>query len=215
MNTPISSIPQDTWYWENRPKDDKKRDWEVRGSNWVEDYKKSINHPHREYLVDILHAHPCESLLEVGANAGPNLHLFHEEFPKMNLAGIDASRLAAFYGSTDEVPIRVGNVLKIPYADKSFDCVLADAVLMYVPPEEIRDAMREICRVAKKHVILVEWHDESVEGVVKDFHYARNYTKHLEYYGFEVEMIKITPVEWNTQTWYTNGYYYLGTKKKE
>ena len=213
MNTNTwKDIPQTKMYWVDRPNSDRKMDRNKESKNWIEDYKNSVNHPHRKKTLEILRRLEPSSLLEVGANCGPNLALIQAAFPHMTLKGIEPSRQAAFAGATEEYDILIGDASHLPFGIGAFDCVLADAVLMYVPPEEIRDAMREICRVAKKHVILVEWHDESVEGVVKDFHYARNYTKHLEYYGFEVEMIKITEEMWPTEKWVNNGYYYVGTK---
>jgi trans-aconitate methyltransferase len=45
----------------------------------------------------------------------------------------------------------------VSYPAKSIDVVLCDAVLMYVPPHKIADAISEMCRLACRGVVISAW----------------------------------------------------------
>ena len=51
-------------------------------------------------------------------------------------------------------PDIVGNVLKIPFQDNSFDVILCAEVLEHLPFEEFDKALEELERVSKKYVVL-------------------------------------------------------------
>lgn len=206
--------PQDDKYWINRPLTDEKRDWQNQGENWVEDYNLSTDHPHRiEIIKAIISLSPVESVLEIGCNAGPNLKKISYAFTGIQLAGIDvnydAIQIAKKY--LPHAILGIGSAIEdYDFYDRSFGITICDAVLMYVPPEYIGKAAEEINRVTRKGIILCEWHDESEEGVVKDFHWARNYEKIFKRYGWELKNIKkITKEIWPSENWIKNGYIYV------
>lgn len=204
-----AKIAWDAKYWIDRELDDPKRDWEKDTPNWVADYRGSTNHPHRKLILDEIKRLKPKSLLEIGCNAGPNLIRIKQEFPDVKLAGIDPSNYAIDEAKTAvEADLKIGLVQEIPFQEQ-FDVVLCDAVLMYVPDVEIYHVMNEIDRVAKKAVIIVDWHDESELGRVKDFHWARNYAKLMNDIGFEVETIKLTEETWPSKSWMKHGYVYV------
>lgn len=200
--------PQEKEYWETRPLDDSKRDWGEQGLNWVDDYWNSQNHPHRKLILGALETFEPESILEVGCNCGPNLALIRRRFniPDTHLAGVDPS-ITAIAKAIEELPAinyQVGTASRLPFPDKSFDVIISDAALLYVGPDEINEVVKEFDRVAKKGLILVEWYDaKSTEGVIKDYHWARNYEKLFK--EFEGVSIKLTEETWPTKTWIENG----------
>lgn len=197
-------------YWRKRPATDKKKDWNFDGS-WLSGYIDSIDHPHRDLITDVIGKLPSRSLLEVGCSIGPNLILCNALFKGMKLAGIDVSEVSIKHakGLKYSFDLKVASVMDIPFDDDEFDVVLADAVLMYVPPDDIEYAISEMSRVAKKAIVVVDWHDRSRLGVVKNYHWARNYERLLTDQGFKVKKIKITKKEWPTKTWAKNGYAYI------
>lgn len=112
---------------------------------------------------------------------------FRSEFG-VPVAGIDINQGAvneARRNFPDSI-IKLGMAEEIPFPDKSFDLVLTDACLIYVPPDKIANAVSEITRVARKYIILCEWHGpDQFDG-----HWVRNYFKTFENYN--IELTKIT-----------------------
>lgn len=93
------------------------------------------------------------SVLEVGCGRGQNLSLL----PSGPLAvgmDIDHRTLQAAPG------YRVcGSALMLPFADKSFDLVLTCGLLIHLTDEAVPPALDELARVARKHVLLIEYED--------------------------------------------------------
>lgn len=202
-------MTQDENYWKNRPIEDPKMDWHGEQENWVDGYVKSKDHPHRAKLVEIIKRLNPESLLEIGASTGPNLAAIQEAIPGINTWGIDASPVAVEIGQRngfDIVETTIQQISKIAIPD----CVLSDAVLMYVPPKDIKDVFDKLSEATS--IVLLEWDDESMLGVEKDYHFARNYKVILEWYGYSVEVIPLTEDIWPTATWMRNGRIYVGKK---
>lgn len=205
-------MTQDKTYWINRAKDDVKMDWDKNAHDWVHDYVNSASHLHRNKIVEIVGKLEPESIFEIGASTGPNLSRIQEKFPNISLKGIDVSPLVVEQAIFDGYEVAEGDVLDIPYHGKA-DMVLCDAVLMYIEPKDIKKAFDEITRVAEKYIVLIEWYDDSILGIEKDFHYARDYKSILEFYGFEVETIKIDETIWKTPTWQRNGRIFVARRQ--
>ena len=95
-------------------------------------------------LKEVLALAPS-TVLEVGVGDG-----VFGSFIKKNIA--------VSYTSVDIAedlhPDVVGSVLKLPFADKSFDVACAFEVLEHLPFEQFDKAVAELCRVARTHIIL-------------------------------------------------------------
>ena len=207
---------QDEVYWKNRSLDDSKRDWNYGSQNWVFDYFCSVLHPHRKVIIAELRKFTFKSVLEVGCNIGPNLLRIQDEFPKTKLAGVDINEFAINEGKKllKNVDLQVGDLKELPFKNKSFDFIVADAVLIYVDPSKINEVVMEMDRVCKKGMIIVEWHnEESVTGKVKEYHWCRNYKVLLEEFGYKVEVQRISKENWPTPKWYQLGRVYTCIKK--
>lgn len=194
-------------HWALRTPHDSRHDWGEKGGTWLEGYTQSIEHPHRKLIIDSLKEILPKNILEVGCNTAPNLIRIKGEFPNIGLAGIDLN-LWAIEGARKNIPngdFGVGNVLNIPHKDKSFDLVLSDAVLMYVDKNKIEQAIKELCRVAK-YVLIVDWYAPSPLGVVRDFHWARNYPALIKKEGFKmIKRKKLTKEDWPNKKWIRHG----------
>lgn len=205
--------PEGRKYWEKRKTDDERRDWGTDSDNWITEYWDSHRHPHRDLIMKALHSQsPFYSVLEVGCNCGPNLKRVTDEFPDAQIMGIDVNK-EAIENAIRYLPgaFNVASVHEIPLDDKSVDISLCDAILMYITPKEIKEVVKELARVTKKAIVLVEWFDKSELGVIKNYHYARNYPKLFKNQGFILEEEhKITEQEWPTaKSWHTQGYLYV------
>jgi len=137
------------------------------GDEWIKQYWNLINHSHRQFLMNRLSKlYPFDSILEVGSNCGPNLFLLAKKYPHATIKGIDINPLAVQRGSEwfakediSNVKLLVGEASNLgQFKDKSFDIVFTDAVLIYVGKDEIRNVIKEMIRVARSYLVLVEWH---------------------------------------------------------
>lgn len=184
---------------------------------WAETYlaPESLAHPHRQLLLDTISRYaPFESALEIGCASGPNLYLLARRFPHAKFRGIDISRKAVAVGRDRLAREGVRNVaLSFGRADRlqmfpssSFDLVFSDASLVYVGPEKIKAALREMARIAKKAIILVEWHTDSDSSIFED-HWAHNYRNLFQEIlpDSNPRFLKLSPEIWGGE-WGEHGY---------
>ena len=110
----------------------------------------------KEFLKNI---NSSGKILEVGSNIGVQL-LFLQKMGFKNLYGIDINEKAVELSKliTKKINIIRGSVLDIPFKDNYFDLVFTSGVLIHVSPLNIKKAMEEIYRVAKKHIWGLEYY---------------------------------------------------------
>lgn len=186
-------------YWQERAKDSHS-DWGD-SKTFLESYRLSVKHVHRQLILDYLRDKEFTFLLEVGCCNGPNLKLIRKHFPKVNLAGQDINK-EAVKNARKWVGKAHFQVCKLPdiYAsDKSYDYVLADACLMYV--EDINKALSEMKRVARKGIIIFDWMTPE-DGKI-NYSYTRDWLERLMNANFKnINIKKLTEQEWpNSENW--------------
>lgn len=151
------------------------------------------------------------SVLEVGCGNGINLHPLAAAMPDVAFTGLeptehgyktaqgvatgefpDALRAFAPFPLQDEAARAAfvqGSGDTLPFADNSFDVVMTSLALEQM--EEIRDAaLREIARVAKHHVIMLEpFREVNASGLrrayIKTYDYFQGRIDDLKAYGLE------------------------------
>jgi 23S rRNA U2552 (ribose-2'-O)-methylase RlmE/FtsJ len=145
------------------------KEWATRhvyDESWIESYWKSRSHPHRIFLAErIAKFSPIRNILEIGCASGPNLYNIAKKFPKAEVRGIDINPMAVQKGNEwfrqegiSNVKLEVGKAQELTrFEDKSFDVVFTDAVLIYVSPDEIEQAVKEMLRISRV-LVLCEWH---------------------------------------------------------
>lgn len=205
----------DAKYWIERPLTSDK-DWIDDAPNWVESYVISTNHPHRQLIVDeVEKLGDINKILEIGCNTGANLIRINEVYPKINLVGVDISD-RCINKAREYMPnafFKVCDYHVLPFPDEYVDLILADAVLMYSNPERIEQAMKEIDRVSKKYVIIVDRDSKSKAGVRNGHIWRRNYALILREMGYSVKKYKIEPQYWpNSVGWAKYGVVVVGMK---
>jgi ubiquinone/menaquinone biosynthesis C-methylase UbiE len=100
------------------------------------------------------------------------------------------------------------------FQDKSFDVVFTDAVLMCIGSDKIKDVMKEMIRVARRALILVEWHTEDQRkdrhglGVYWLGYWKRDYVALLKQFIREDNKIHVTKIPENL--WPGEGWGKLG-----
>ena len=198
---------------------EKERDDRGEGSDdWIKGYRGSQNHPHRPFLVKTISKYNPSSILEIGCNCGPNLHLLAKKFPDAEITGIDINPVAVQKGNEWLAQERISNVKLLEskadelrqFQDKSFDVVFIDAVLIYIGPDKIKEVLKEIICITCRAVILMEWH--SFEPERKDLYghgvyylgcWKRDYVALLKRFvrEEEIHVTKITEVIWPDKNW--------------
>lgn len=90
------------------------------------------------------------AILDAGCAKGFMLYDFHNLMPKAQLAGIDLSEYA-IENSIEEVRsfLRIGNVKKMPFPDKTFDFTVSINTIHNLDREECFQAVKEIERVSR------------------------------------------------------------------
>jgi ubiquinone/menaquinone biosynthesis C-methylase UbiE len=165
-------------------------DWIERNPLCESNFPILERHPHIDKLIKILKKIEFENILDIGCGCGVELSRIQKEFPKIEIAGIDINQETIdFCKYKLNGDFKVGQAESLPYPDKSFDIVMTDAVLIYIPSEKIEQVINEMKRVVKKALVMVEWHDNRMTKLgnfVRD-HWVRDYEELLG----KIETIKI------------------------
>lgn len=185
-------------YWRNR-----KIDWRQAYCN-PDDPRFTINHPHRNLIMEVLKRMRFGSLIEVGCASGANLYRIHKEFPKVAIGGIDISHDAIETAKEilpDADVLEQSDITKIFLSDKSVDVVLSDMCFIYIDPLHINKAIKEVKRVARNYVVFLEFHSRSwwkrLEFRFRTGYHVYNWFKLLEKHGFyDVEVLRLSKNDW-------------------
>jgi len=94
---------------------------------------------------------PKSRVLDVGCAKGFFLHDLIEQIPGISVAGLDISEYA-ITNSISSVSkfLEVGNAIKLPYPDNSFDFVISINTVHNLNREDCAKALQEIERVSKR-----------------------------------------------------------------
>lgn len=89
-------------------------------------------------------------VLDIGCAKGFMLYDFMELIPGISVEGIDISEYAIEHAVEQVKPfIKVGNALKLPFEDNSFDAVISITTLHNLEKEQLAIALQEVERVSK------------------------------------------------------------------
>jgi ubiquinone/menaquinone biosynthesis C-methylase UbiE len=112
------------------------------------------------------------SLLQMGCEKGFLLHDFHEKYPQMKLHGYEMSPYAienAMPSIKDQ--ILLGTFEKLPFADDTFDFVIAIGVIYTLTLRDCISCLKEIQRIGKGKSFITAgaYHDERGKRLFKDY----------------------------------------------
>ena len=101
------------------------------------------------------------------------------------------------YGKADNLKV---------FRDKSMDVVFTDAALIYVGPDKIDSVIKEMLRVARKAIVLIEWSCAEPHAYLSD-HWAYNWELLFRARGFSgnLRLAKLTKDIW-PGAWARYGY---------
>jgi SAM-dependent methyltransferase len=95
------------------------------------------------------------AILDIGCAKGFMLHDFKEALPGCTVAGVDISDYC-LENSMDSVKpyLQHASCDELPYEDDSFDLVIAIASIHNLHEDGVRQSLREIMRVTRKHAFI-------------------------------------------------------------
>lgn len=117
----------------------------------------------RTFWRDLQHAHPAESVLELGCNLGGNLQWITAPV----VAGVDLNA-AALEAAQQRVPralLRHASATHLPFGDGAFELVFTCGVLIHLDDEQLERAMGEMFRVSSRYVLALEYHSAAAVEV--------------------------------------------------
>ncbi|NQV47460.1 MAG: class I SAM-dependent methyltransferase [Rhodospirillaceae bacterium] len=111
-------------------------------------------------------------VLDVGCAKGFMMYDFKLLMPQLNIQGVDISRYA-YDHAKDEVKdlITVANAKELPFEDDSFDLVISINTIHNLPPDDCKQAFREIERVSRKDSFVMNdaWRNEAEHKSMLDW----------------------------------------------
>lgn len=157
-------------------------------------------------VADELRSTEFESVLEVGCGYGENLLAIERIFKNKKIVGvdIDINRIEVARKHINAELI-IGDINKLEFEDKSFDVAFTNALFCMISPEEVERGVKEIIRVAKKKLILIELNSDSKFGLVGRQRTSVNWKELFKEHGLEARLDKIGDI-WNTSPWCSHGY---------
>jgi len=121
----------------------------------------------RAELIETIAAQsPFESLLEVACSCGQNFFTIAPMFPEVSFSGIDRDKKAVEEGrallsknniSNVELAVTDARDLSM-YEDNSFDLLISCAFMLYIWPDDVESVLKEMFRVTKRKIIIMEQH---------------------------------------------------------
>jgi SAM-dependent methyltransferase len=176
-----------------------------------------LRHVHLLYLMRAIEAVRAQNVLEVGFGNGNMVLTLAPLFPEVSFSGVELTQsglaiaqalqeqpvLPAPFAERAPAPLRdltahrrvdlkVGDARALPFPDQSFDLVYTRLALEQM--EEIRhEALREVTRVARRAVVLIEcWRDFNRNGPGRDYVRRQGYfsgkAADLDKLGFRVAL---------------------------
>ena len=129
----------------------------------TDEYAKRFSGPHGIWMLEIQEKtsvallesdQDIRTVLDVGGGHGQMAHPLAQKGYAVSVLGSDASCAHRIQALIDAGKCRfdVGNVIALPYADRSFDAVISFRLVMHC--ERWPQLIAEMCRVARKVVII-------------------------------------------------------------
>ena len=109
-----------------------------------------------------LHANPIDTVLDVGCGAGIHLASIVDRFDASIGVGVEPSHeavalLTHHYRDDQRLAFQTGSVHQLPFPSDSFDLVSCWSVLHWVGRNEYLQALGELIRVTRRHLLVMDF----------------------------------------------------------
>lgn len=160
----------DGWFWEQYAADS--------DSNYNEEFAR--------FISGLATSLRCESVLEVGCNAGNDLRLFG---PAVQAHGLDVSHRIAARASKRHpgLDIAAGSAEQLPYRDASVDIVFTHGFFNHLEDQKVDACVAELFRVARRYVTNCEVMGE--DNILDDKTRRAGRNMHKRWAGYGVRIV--------------------------
>jgi len=148
-----------------------------------------------------------ESIMEVGCQWGENLKVIKEDYPDKKVIGIDINKyiLDESQNYLYVIELKQGDVKKLDLPDNSVDIVFTEALFCMLNFKEVETGLKELIRVAKKYIFLVEL-DTCGRMELVGLRTGANWIELFGELGIKATKRRLTKKEWKVEPWFSNGY---------
>lgn len=123
-------------------------------------------------IIKFLDLQPGNRVLDVGCGKGFLVYDLMKEDKSLDVYGLDISEYAIKNSPVSiRLKLKQGTAEKLPYADKSFDCVLSINTLHNLPRDGVIRALKEIERVSrgKSYVVVDSYYNSEQKRQFEDW----------------------------------------------
>lgn len=158
---------------------DPKQYWLQRGKVYKENFRTSRKFELQEKtLVEYLKGIDFATVLEVGCGFGRITRLISSNFELERYLAIDISpdqiANARKYTDSQKVTFEVSDIQSLNLAEK-YDLVIACEVLLHILPDEISPVVKKLVSLSRKHIINIDWYEESVPRNIGSHNFIHQY----------------------------------------
>lgn len=166
----------------------------------------------KKFVANKLEGLQFDSVLEFGSQWGEVLVVIKDKFPEVKVVGIDIDKeVTNSARNITNLDLRIGDILNNGFHNKEFDVVVADALFCMMRPEDVEQGFKEMVRIARKYIVLVELKGSAI-GLVHGGRTGANWSDLFLKYGMIcTSEEKITTDMWDATPWSETGHIYLAS----
>ncbi|MDX1442058.1 MAG: class I SAM-dependent methyltransferase [Nitrosopumilaceae archaeon] len=126
--------------------------------NYAKENESRYNEEFAKFIKDLAISLRCNSVLEIGCGTGIDLRLFPEN---MSVFGVDLNDLALDMAKKQNASVnfKKGSITDLPFEDSTVDFIFTHKFLNCLSDEDLKKAVDEMYRVARKYIVNCEMFD--------------------------------------------------------
>jgi len=161
----------------------------------------------RKFIADRLEE-PFESVIEVGCQLGENLLAIQNKFKDKRLVGVDINKevINEAKKHLKGIDLFVADIFDMPFKRDEFDIVFTNALLCMLRPVDIEIAVRQLIKLAKKKIYMIELMGRGI-GYAKGGRTMADYPALFHNYCLEATAEKLSNDVFNAEPWNSYGYF--------
>ncbi|MGI8584351.1 MAG: class I SAM-dependent methyltransferase [Chitinophagaceae bacterium] len=101
-----------------------------------------------------------KTLADIGCGNGIFVNYLLDNNKALQITGVDRSKTALKYVRSNKI---AADIASLPFANNYFDCVTCLEVIEHLPNPVYKKSLKELARIASKHIIISVPYDEKLE----------------------------------------------------